>query len=33
MKKIVKRETVKIAIFYNNLENKEIQSLILNSFE
>ena len=33
MKKVIKRETSKIAIFYDNLENKEIQSLILNSFE
>lgn len=33
MKKVIKRETNKIAIFYDDLENKEIQSLILNSFE
>lgn len=33
MKKVIKRDTSKIAIFYDNLENKEIQSLILNSFE
>ena len=32
MKKVIKRETNKIAIFYDDLENKEIQSLILNSF-
>ena len=33
MKKVIKRETNKIAIFYDDLENKEIQSLILNSFK
>ena len=33
MKKVIKREINKIAIFYDDLENKEIQSLILNSFE
>ena len=33
MKKVIKRETNKIAIFYDNLKNEEIQSLILNSFE
>ena len=33
MKKVIKRETNKIAIFYDDLKNKEIQSLILNSFE
>ena len=33
MKKVIKRETSKIAVFYDDLENKEIQSLILNSFE
>lgn len=33
MTKVTKRETSKLAIFYNDLGNKEIQSLILNSFE
>ena len=33
MKKVIKRETRKIAVFYDDLENKEIQSLIINSLE
>ena len=31
MKKVTERKTNKIAIFYDNLENKEIQNLIDNS--
>ena len=32
MKKVIKRETNKIAVFYDDLKNKEIKNLIDNSF-